>query len=256
MRVRVVVGIAALIAALATPACDPRVGDTLETVRRFAGDVATRPAIDATEVEQTRLPRPVPDDVQSLLNTLDRLVIAERGSDVEYDRKDWQHWVDADRDCQDARAEVLIEESRSPVSFATDNRCRVTGGEWLGPWSGETFTDASDVDIDHHVPLGHAHASGGWSWDRDRKREYANDLSNAPSLQATDASVNRAKGKKPPDAWRPENRSGWCRYAADWINVKSRWQLTVTPAEIAALRDMLDTCGHAGSWGLSGPSAP
>ena len=252
MRLRVVVAMAALVAAFAMPACHPRVGDTLETAREVAGGLATRNVIDTTQIEPTQPAPTVPADVQSVLTTLDQLVVAERGSDVEYNRKDWRHWVDADQDCQDARAEVLIEESRSPVSFATDKGCRVTAGEWLGPWSGEVFTDASDVDIDHHVPLGHAHASGGWRWDADRKREYANDLANPPSLQVTSASVNRSKGKKPPDAWRPDNRAGWCRYAADWVDVKARWQLTVTQAEISALKDMLGHCNDNGSWGLSG----
>ena len=252
MRCRVILGLAALVAALIVSACDSRVGDTVATARQFAGDVTTRTAIDTTEIDQTQPPPTLPADVQAVLETLDRLVVAERGSDVDYDRKDWRHWVDADGDCQNARAEVLIEESRSAVSFATDKECRVTGGEWQGPWSGEVFTDAADVDIDHHVPLGHAHASGGWRWDADRKREYANDLANPASLQVTDASVNRAKGKKPPDAWRPEHRAGWCRYAADWITVKAEWELTVTTAEADALAAMLDTCDDAGSWGLEG----
>ena len=252
MRLRVVVALAALVAAFAMPACDPQVGDTLETAREFAGELATRNVIDTTQIVQTPPPPAVPADVQSVLTTLDQLVVAERGSDVEYNRNDWRHWIDADRDCQDARAEVLIEESRSAVSFATDKGCRVAGGAWLGSWSGESFTDASDVDIDHHVPLGHAHASGGWRWDADRKRAYANDLSHPASLQVTKASVNRAKGKKPPDAWRPEHRAGWCRYAADWIDVKARWRLTVTQAEISALKDMLDNCNDDDSWGLSG----
>ena len=243
---------AALFATFTMPACDSQVGGTLETAREVAGELATRNVIDTTLIEPTQPPPSVPADVQSVLTTLGQLVVAKRGGDVEYNRRDWRHWVDADRDCQDARAEVLIEESRSAVSFATDEGCQVTGGEWLGPWSGEVFTDAGDVDIDHHVPLGHAHESGGWRWDADRKRKYANDLAHPPSLQVTSASVNRSKGKKPPDAWRPENRAGWCRYAADWIDVKARWQLTVTQAEISALEDMLDNCNDDDSWGLSG----
>ena len=248
-----------LLAIVPALACDSGVR-SVQTVQRVADDVATLAAPEGSSPgENPDAARPLSPDVAAVIATLNELPVAGRGSDVEYNRKDWRHWVDADQDCQDARAEVLIVESRSPVSFAPNDdgdECRVTAGEWLGPWSGEVFTDASDVDIDHHVPLGHAHASGGWRWNADRKREYANDLANPPSLQVTGASVNRSKGKKPPDAWRPEHRAGWCRYAADWIDVKSRWELTVTQAEIRALKDMLDTCGDRGSWGLSGPPIP
>ena len=130
--------------------------------------------------------------------------------------------------------------------------CRVIAGRWVGPWTGEVFTDASDVDIDHHVPLGHAHLSGGWDWSPERKRAYANDLTHPASLQATSAPVNRSKGKQAPDEWRPEESAGWCRYAADWISVKEAWDLTVTSAEVAALETMLGTCDEDASWGLSG----
>ena len=190
--------------------------------------------------------------MQAVVAILNELPVAERGSEIEYDRGDWRHWVDADRDCQNTRAEALIAESLATVTFASDEECRVTGGEWLGPWSGEVFTDAGDVDIDHHVPLGHAHESGGWDWDKERKRAYANDLAHAPSLQATSASVNRSKGKQPPDEWRPEDTAGWCRYASDWVSVKAEWELTVSRAEVGALREMLDTCDDEGSWGLTG----
>ena len=160
--------------------------------------------------------------------------------------------MDDDRDCQNTRAEVLIEESRVPVAFAGGEDCRVVSGEWLGPWSGEIFNEAGDVDIDHHVPLGHAHESGGWRWYDDRKRAFANDLTQPASLQVTKASLNRQKGKQPPDEWRPDDRRGWCGYAADWIVVKSRWDLTVTEAESTSLREMLETCGFDNSWGLTG----
>lgn len=241
-----------MIALAAGLACDTG-GDAAETVREITGNVAT--VIDETQpkpVEPTPTSLHPSSGVSAVMSALDGLVIAERGSGFEYDRRDWRHWIDADKDCQDTRAEVLILESAGTVSFATENRCRVVSGEWIGPWSGEVFVDASDVDVDHHVPLGHAHISGGWKWDDDRKRAYANDLKNPNSLQATSASVNRSKGKKPPDEWKPENPASWCRYAADWISVKQQWELTIGSGEKRALADMLTTCDDVGSWGFEG----
>ena len=240
-------------AVFASVGCD--VGaDAARAVRRAGDGIATRVVPDNTAGGQptpTRVTVSSPD-VLSVIEKLGELEIGERGSEIEYDRSDWRHWWDADRDCQDARAEALIEESLVAVAFATDEECRVTAGEWLGPWSGELFEDASDVDIDHHVPLGHAHVSGGWRWDAERKRAYANDLDNPPSLQVTGSSVNRSKGKKAPDEWRPDLEAGWCRYAADWIAVKGHWELTVTEGEVDALAEMVATCDDPGSWGLQG----
>lgn len=228
-------GLAAV--ALTLAACASDVIDTIDTARQLGGDVARN------------------HEVESLLISLRGLTVAARGSDIEYNRRDWRHWIDADRDCQNTRAEVLIAESVAPVSFDPEDdgdKCRVLAGRWVGPWTGEVFTDASDLDIDHHVPLGHAHESGGWSWDSERKRAYANDLNHPESLQATSAPVNRSKGKQPPDEWRPDEAASWCRYAADWVAVKQKWELTVTASEVAALEDMLATCDNTSSWGLSG----
>ncbi len=249
--------LAAAVAALLVTACAPEVADTIGAARQLAGDVVS----DTESSEPSPQPPAAIDpsaespEVQSLLVSLRGLRVAARGSGVDYNRRDWGDWIDADRDCQNTRAEVLIAESVAPVSFAPSDdgdQCRVISGEWVGPWTGEVFTDASDVDIDHHVPLGHAHESGGWRWNSQRKRAYANDLTHPASLQATSAPINRSKGKQPPDEWRPEESAGWCRYAADWISVKTVWDLTVTSAEVDALEKMLATCDDDASWGLTG----
>ena len=243
--------------ALFVAACAPEITDSIDAAREFAGDVASsaEPEV-ATPEPSAPVDRSAEDpEVQSILMALNGLRVADRYGGIEYNRRDWRHWIDADRDCQNTRAEVLIAESLAPVSFAPEedgHKCLVTSGRWVGPWTGEVFTDASDVDIDHHVPLGHAHLSGGWQWPPDRKRAYANDLADPVSLQATSRSVNRSKGKQPPDEWRPDELASWCRYAADWITVKQKWELTVTAAEVAALENMLATCDDGSSWGVSG----
>ncbi len=260
MRTSLLPGLALLLAvALLSLACDSG-ARAVKTAGRVADDIARSANSEPSPADQATAPvHLLPADIQAVIATLERLEVAQRGSAIDYDRSDWRHWVDSDRDCQNTRAEVLIAESSAPVSFAPNDdgeNCRVTAGRWRGPWSGELFTDAGDVDIDHHVPLGHAHESGGWQWDAQRKRAYANDLAHPPSLQVAKASLNRTKGKQPPDEWRPDETDGWCRYAADWISVKAKWQLTVTDRETKALRQMLDTCDDAGSWGLSGAPEP
>ena len=90
-----------------------------------------------------------------------------------YSRSEWNHWIDTDKDCQNARHEVLIEESLEPVEFKTDKKCQVKSGKWFAVYSGQEVTDATKLDIDHMVPLKNAHDSGGWSWDKDRKKAFA-----------------------------------------------------------------------------------
>ena len=171
-----------------------------------------------------------------------------------YDRDDWRHWTDEDNDCQNTRAEVLIEESTQPVAFATASGCRVTGGRWLAPFTGTVVVDAGGLDVDHMVPLANAHASGGWAWDSARKRAYANYMEYADHLIAVTASANRSKGARGPEGWRPPDQGYWCEYATDWIRIKQTWELTATLGEWATLLNMLATCDVEPQMGVVGPS--
>ena len=161
----------------------------------------------------------------------------------DYDRQDWKHWTDADRDCQDARNEVLIAESQTRVAYRTDRKCRVAAGEWLALYSNTIVTDPGKLDVDHMVPLGNAHDSGAWQWSADQREQYANYLDDPQHLIAVTASANRSKGARGlPDQWKPEDQSYWCQYAVDWITIKDTWALTVTQHEYDALVEMVNTC--------------
>ena len=162
----------------------------------------------------------------------------------EYDRGDWKHWVDEDGDCQDARQEVLVEESLDEVTFETDRQCRVEASRWYGAFTGVYTNEPGNLDIDHLVPLKNAYLSGGWRWDADMREEYANYLGDENHLIAVTAGANRSKGAKGPEEWRPPNLDYWCQYATDWTEVKARWGLTMTKRESEIVMDMLGTCEH------------
>lgn len=99
-----------------------------------------------------------------------------------YNRSDWGRWIDADHDCQDTRQEVLIRQSEVPVTFKTDKHCHVVSGKWTDPYTGEVITNASDLDIDHMVPLKEAHDSGGWQWTRRSSTTSTTSTTRTPSL--------------------------------------------------------------------------
>ena len=163
----------------------------------------------------------------------------------EYGRKDWKHWTDADGDCQDARHEVLLEESLMEVTFKTDRECEVAAGRWYGAFTGVYVEDPGSLDIDHLVPLKNAYLSGGWTWSSEEKEQYANHLENPDHLIAVTAGANRSKGARGPEDWRPPDESYWCEYATGWTEIKARWGLTMSEAEAVSVMEMLEKCETA-----------
>lgn len=156
-----------------------------------------------------------------------------------YDRSEWPHWIDSDGDCQDARAEILIQTSEVPVKFKRNRGCNVSHGRWTDPYSGRSFTRASDLDIDHVVPLAWAHGHGADNWSRERKRAFANDPDN---LQPVEASINREKGSRGPDDWLPPNKGYHCLYLSRFVGVVRGYQLRLETVEVQHLRPLARRC--------------
>jgi hypothetical protein len=169
-------------------------------------------------------------------------VSAESGSST-YDRAKFPHWIDANGDCQDTRAEVLISESRATVRYTSSSHCTVSTGKWYSWYDGATWTRASDVDIDHMVPLKEAWESGARRWTTTERTKYANDLYWA-SLEAVTDNVNQSKGDKDPAQWLPPRSAARCAYGTRWVLVKYRWRLTIDSAERSRLSTILSgSCG-------------
>jgi hypothetical protein len=159
-------------------------------------------------------------------------VRADEGKKAEYRREDWPHWIDADGDCQDTRTEVLIAEAEPGSIVFTDAReCKIAAGRWRCPYTGRVITDPHELDVDHLVPLAHAHAAGGNGWSRARRTAYANDLGDERHLVAVVAGANRSKGARSIVTWLPPAAAARCEYVDAWRAITARWSLVATSIE-------------------------
>ena len=170
-----------------------------------------------------------------LLTALDCVPVAEEHIGG-YKRSLFKHWIDANKNGKDTRAEVLIAESLVSVRFSATGKT-VSTGKWLSLYDGETWTRASDVDVDHVVALGEAWRSGAWKWSSARRQAYANDLGVAWTLRAVTDNVNQSKSDDDPTYWLPPLESATCIYLTDWVAVKIRWKLSVDAEERQSIRD-------------------
>ncbi len=165
-----------------------------------------------------------------------------------YTREEFPHWSDAqeygwklpvgtpDPGSCDARDAALIRDGRGEV---VGNYCTVSSGEWFDPYTGNTYYQPSDIDIDHTVPLANAWRSGAASWTTAKRERFANV---PPDVLSVEDNANASKGDKGPEAWKPPRTAYHCTYSKKWINVKHQWALSVTRAERSALKQMLSTC--------------
>ncbi|MDZ5447766.1 HNH endonuclease family protein [Micromonospora sp. 4G57] len=171
---------------------------------------------------------------QSQLNAL---TVAAQGSTSGYSRDLFPHWITISGSC-DTRETVL---KRDGTSVVVNSSCAATSGRWYSPYDGATWYAASDVDIDHVVPLAEAWRSGASSWTTSKRQSFANDLTR-PQLIAVTDNVNQSKGDQDPSTWQPPLSSYRCTYSKMWITVKYSWGLAMQSSEKSALQSMLNTC--------------
>jgi hypothetical protein len=195
------------------------------------GPAAVPPAVAAP----VQMPEPPSADVAR--TELAELAIEAPHSMNGYSRAKFPHWIQQGENC-DTREVVLKRDGRD---VTRDAQCRAVSGTWHSLYDDRTLTAASQVDIDHMVPLANAWRSGADGWTTDRRRQFANDLEHS-QLIAVSAGSNRSKGDQSPDQWSPPSRGYWCTYARAWTDVKHLYQLSVTPPEADQLVTMLDTC--------------
>ncbi|MEV1046809.1 HNH endonuclease family protein [Streptomyces sp. NPDC049916] len=168
---------------------------------------------------------------------LGQLTVGAEGSSSGYSRDKFPHWITQSGACN--TREVVLKRDGSNVQ--QDASCAAVSGSWYSPYDGATWSAASDVDIDHMVPLAEAWRSGASSWSTAQRQSFANDLTR-PQLIAVTDNVNQSKGDKDPAKWMPSRSAYTCTYARAWVHVKHQYGLSVDQAEKSALQTALNGC--------------
>lgn len=190
-----------------------------------------------------------PADSQQAMKDLNTIQIAEADS-VAYKRTEWKQWIPAGSSCWDTREEALyrdavpgsvklLDAQKNPTTDKS-KACSIESGQWIDPYGGDTFTNPSQLDIDHVIPLSYVAQHNGQAWSLQKKQDYANNLSYRYHLLAVSAKENRSKGDKGLSQYQPPLNK--CMYATAWVNVSKTWGLSMTASDKTALEGMFTTC--------------
>ncbi|MFH8724488.1 HNH endonuclease family protein [Streptomyces termitum] len=191
----------------------------------------------ATAAPSAQAAMPTPVSAATARTYLASLTVKAEGSLSGYSRDLFPHWITQSGTCN-TRETVL---KRDGSNVVTDSSCASVSGSWYSPYDGATWTAASDLDIDHLVPLAEAWRSGAASWTTAQRQGLANDLTR-PQLIAVTDNVNQSKGDQDPAGWLPSRTAYRCTYVRAWVQVKYYYKLSVDSAEKSALQSVLNGC--------------
>jgi hypothetical protein len=142
----------------------------------------------------------------------------------------------------DTRNDVLAAQLRE-VQYRPGSTCVVVAGVLDDPYTGERIefrkADASQVPVDHVIPLAMAWDLGAADWTPDQRKNFANDPT---GLQLTGRASNSAKGDSGPSEWMPATVEGRCGYATRYVAMAAQYELPMPSADASALHTALAAC--------------
>ncbi|MCX5343854.1 HNH endonuclease family protein [Streptomyces atratus] len=205
------------------------------TVVAASAALAATTGLLTAPTAQAAMPTPV--SASTARTYLSELTVSAEGSSTGYSRDKFPHWITQSGTCN--TREVVLK--RDGTNVTQDSSCAAVSGSWYSEYDGATWTAASDLDIDHMVPLAEAWRSGASSWTTAQRQAYANDLTR-PQLIAVTDNVNQSKGDQDPASWLPSRTAYRCTYVRAWVHVKHYYNLSVDSAEKSALQSVLNGC--------------
>ena len=182
----------------------------------------------------------------SLTQELLQLKVDNQWQDKKYDRDAFgEPWYDVDQNRCDTRNDILARDLKTISYKYKNNSCIVSAGILKDPYTGKTikftqgYKSSLAVQIDHVVSLANAWYHGASSWSDDQRLSFANDPLN---LLAVDGPANEFKSDKDITQFKPTNKPYLCQFTKKQINVKYKYQLTVTSAEKKLFQQIITRC--------------
>ena len=155
-----------------------------------------------------------------------------------FNEDDWSYEQDFDGDCQSTRQEMLILTSRSEVRYTNPRNCVARTGEWLDEYTGKVFNVATQIDLDHIIPLMYAHTHGGDRWQQGKKLEFANDPINLMLVEKREIRRKRDRG---PVRYLPRDEYQ-CQYVRAWQVIAEKYDLDLANREKNKISVVLRDC--------------
>ncbi|MGZ3115925.1 HNH endonuclease family protein [Streptomyces sp. H62] len=192
---------------------------------------------------------PITGDAQEAAarDLIDGLRTKGRGPRTGYDRDEFGYaWMDSvegvplARNGCDTRNDLLKRDGQD-LRFRSGSDCVVVAMTLDDPYTRTTIEwrkqDASEVQIDHVVPLSYSWQMGSSRWAESKREQLANDPLN---LLPVEGRANSAKRDSGPASWLPPNKSVRCAYAVRFAQVAVKYELAVTAPD---RQTMLRQCG-------------
>ncbi|MFI7501170.1 HNH endonuclease family protein [Streptomyces sp. NPDC049687] len=169
---------------------------------------------------------------------IEALTTKGRGPKTGYDRDKFGYaWMDtADgvplaRNGCDTRNDLIHRDGEN-LRFRSGSDCVVIAMTLHDPYTGTTIEwrkqQASEVQIDHVVPLSYSWQMGSSRWPKSKREQFANDVLNLIPVQGR---ANSAKGDSGPASWLPPDKQVRCSYAIRFAQVVLKYDLAVTTAD-------------------------
>ena len=157
--------------------------------------------------------------------------------DIYYNPDDWPYWQLAEG-CKTIRTVILQTTSKVPVTWTNPRQCEIREGLWVDEYTGEEFTRAAQMEIDHIIPPQYASASNGYQWDYGKRVAFANDPFN---LIPVGRETHRKKRERGIGDWQPREEFT-CDYAQNWREISEKYDLDLFAEDTSRINKVMESC--------------